>query len=414
MLMTYSKPLSLLPENEQSRLEKLRDYKILDTHSEDTFDMIALMAAQVFNGADAFITFIDRDRVFIKSNLSQLDLMEVEREASLASLVVLNDNPTVFSDTQQVHFLKNNFYVALEGGVRFFAGVPLKTPEGYNVGALCVAGPAPGKATEQQLDMLKTLSKIIIDKLENRLRYRKSVESQIDLVNITLHEIKNPLASINLANDILRKDSSKKEKMTDMIKSSVSRIQTKLHEFLKQSEQEEKEVVLQIEEVDLKELFTRALNNFDLLAHRKKQVIELECDEFLPIIECDKAKIADVLHNLISNAIKYSYHGSTIKITATEAGGTVRIEVKDNGQGLDENDVVRLFTKFAKLSSKPTGKETSNGLGLSITKSLVELHRGTIEAKSAGKEKGTSFIVTLPVRYEKELHHEEFADWAEK
>jgi len=404
--MNHRKPITTVPDNEVARLEKLREYQILDTHTEDTFDKLALMASKIFNTPGAFITFVDEERVFLKSNLSQLPYTHVDRSASLCSLVILGDEVTVFSDTERVAYLLDNDYVALDGGVRFFAGAPLKTPEGYNVGAICVIDSVRKEVTADQLDMLKTLAHIVIDKLENRLRYRKTVESQVNLMNIALHEIKNPLASINLANDILKKDPSSKEKMTDMIRSSVKRIQAKLSELLKQAELEEKELVLSIEEVDMKELFKRTLNNFELLAQRKKQVIEFECEELLPILQADKAKLSDILHNLISNAIKYSYHGSVIRIIAREVEGCVQIEVQDEGQGLNEDDVNRLFTKFAKLSSKPTGKETSNGLGLSITKSLVELHNGTIEAVSAGKDKGTSFIVTLPIKYNKQYQEE--------
>jgi signal transduction histidine kinase len=407
-IMNYNKPRSIVPANEQNRLEKLRDYQIVDTHSEDTFDKIALMASQIFGTPSSFITFVDDDKVFLKSNLSQLPFTEVDRAASLCSLVILSDEITVFNDTHTVDYLMDNSFIALDGGMRFFAGAPLKSPEGYNVGAICVGDSQPREVSNEQLDMLKTLASIVIDKLENRLRYRKTVESQVNLMNIALHEIKNPLASINLANDILKKDISAKDKMTDMIRSSVKRIQSKLADLLMQSELEEKELTLSIEEVDMKELFCRVLNNFELLAKRKKQVIELKCDELLPIIQADKAKLTDILHNLVSNAIKYSYYGTTIHIIAQEANGCVQIEVKDEGQGLSEHDVDKLFTKFAKLSSKPTGKETSNGLGLSITKSLVELHHGTIEAISEGKDKGTSFIITLPIEYNKEQLQEEF------
>lgn len=406
--MNYTKPKLIVPDNESARLEKLRDYQVLDTQSEDTFDKISLIASQIFDTPGAFITFVDNERVFLKSNLSQLPYSEVERSVSLCSLVILNDDVTVFHDTHEVQYLLDNSFVAVNDGMRFFAAAPLKSPEGYNIGAICVGDSVPRKVTPEQVDMLKTLATIVVDKLENRLRYRKTIKAQGDLMNIALHEIKNPLASINLANDILKKDISSKDKMTDMIRSSVQRIQAKLSDLLKQSEMEEKELILSVEEVDMKELFSRVLNNFELLAKRKKQIIELECDDLLPIIQADRAKLSDILHNLISNAIKYSYYGTTIRIEARETAGCVQIEVKDEGQGLSEADVNRLFTKFARLSSKPTGKETSNGLGLSITKSLVELHNGTIEAVSAGKNKGTSFIVTLPIKYKQEQLQEQF------
>jgi len=407
--MSYIKPVTILPKNDYERLEKLKDYQILDTHSEDTFDKIALMAAQIFGTQSAFIGFVDTNRVFFKSNLSSLPVNELEREDSLASVAIMQDTVTIFPDTHLHPDLINSKYIdSREGGIRFYAGAPLKSPEGFNMGAICVVDSEPREgATEQQLEMLKTLASIIIDKLENRLRYRKSIESQINLMNIVLHEIKNPLASIKLANEIMSKSPQSVERMTENIKSSVIRIQAKLADLLTQSELEEKDLMLSIEEVDLRDMFTRLVNNFELLADRKKQTIQLYCDEALPLIEADRTKISDVLHNLLSNAIKYSYHGSTIKVSAREAGNYVHIEVKDEGQGLNFSDMQKLFTKFAKLSSKPTGKETSNGLGLSISKSFVELHRGNIYAMSPGKDKGTTFIVSIPFKYKREAEQVE-------
>lgn len=396
--MSFKKPVYYIANNEDLRLEKLRDYQILDTHSEDSFDKIALMASQVFNCPSAFISFVDEKRVFIKSNLSSLDINEIEKEGTLTSKAILSDDITVFNDTQKHPEVLDSPFVKIDNGVRFFAGAPLKTPEGYNVGVISVADFVPREVTDLQLDMLRTLSKLIIDKLENRLRYRKSIESQINLMNIALHEIKNPLASINLANDIIRKDISTAGRMTDMIKSSVGMMQKRLANLLMQSELEEKDLVLNIEEINIKEMFIRLLNNFELLANRKKQVIELNCDNSL-VVEGDRSKISDVLHNLLSNAIKYSYLNTTIRVSAREAGNYMHIEVKDEGQGLNFEDIQKLFTKFAKLSSKPTGRETSNGLGLSITKSFVELHRGNIYAMSPGKDKGTTFIVSIPLKY---------------
>lgn len=388
-----------IPENDELRLEKLREYNILDTYPEDVFDTIASMAQKLFGTSGAFINFVDKDRVYFKSNLSPLAVTEVARRDSLCSRAILQDDVYILNDTHDHPELLDNPYIAPKGGIRFYAGATLKTPEGYNMGTICVTDDKPREVTEQQVEMLRTLSKMVIDKLENRLRYRKSIESQVNLMNITLHDIKNPLASINLANDMLKAESTDKPKMNEVIKTSVNRIQARLSELLTQSELEETDLLLKIEEIDINEILTRLYNNFDLLARRKKQVIELKYNESLPKIDADKGKISDVLHNLVSNAIKYSYPDSKIKIEAREAGYNLHIEVRDEGQGLDRNDVQKLFMKFAHLSSKPTGKETSTGLGLSIAKSFVELHKGTIYAMSPGKDKGTTFIVSLPIRY---------------
>lgn len=400
--MIYKKPISVIPSNEALRLQKLYEYQVLDTHSEDTFDKIALLASQIFNTKNAFVTFVDEHRVYFKANIGDFQSNEVPREDSLCSLAILDEKITVFSDTHSVPDLLSNPYVTANNGIRFYAGAPLKSPEGYSMGTVCVIDSVPKEVTEEQMGMLRTLADIVINKLESRLRYNTIIKTQNDLMGIALHEIKNPLASISLANDILRMDTSKTAKMTDMIKRCVTTIQNKLADLLKLSEDEEKEQRLSIEEADLKEMLDRLINNFELLANKKNQIIELTVEDSLPKINIDKTKISDVLHNLLSNAIKYSYSNSTIKIIAKKIDDFVEIEFKDQGQGLNDEDADKLFKKFAKLSSKPTGKESSNGLGLSICKSFVELHKGQIFAKSPGKELGTSFFISLPILFQQE------------
>jgi signal transduction histidine kinase len=107
--------------------------------------------------------------------------------------------------------------------------------------------------------------------------------------------------------------------------------------------------------------------------------------------------LLEVFENLLSNAIKYSYPNTTITIAVNRSGQQAVVSFQDQGQGLSEEDMQKLFTKFARLSSTPTGKERSNGLGLAIVKTLIELQGGKVWATSAGKDKGATFFVSLPL-----------------
>jgi len=389
----------LLPGDNTFRLNKLYDYEILDTHPEDTFDRIALLAAQVFETPNAFITFVDRDRVFFKSNISNFAADDIPVEKTPFSLATIKEDFTVYYDTFDDHFLRNSPLVNCAGGIRFYAVAPLITPEGYLVGTVCVADSIPRNhtITPKQVEMLKSLADIIVNTLESRLRYNNLLKAQDELMDITLHEIKNPLATISLANDVLRKDPVKTPKMSTMISQSVARIHSKLHDFLTQSELEEKQLKLSIENIELSGLFDSLLKDFELQAIRKNQSIILQYEDKLPKVAIDVKKICVVLHNLLSNAIKYSYHNSEIVINARKKDDCVEIEFRDYGQGLSSEDISKLFLKFAKLSAIPTGKETSTGLGLFICKSLVEMHNGKIYATSDGKNCGCSFFITLPL-----------------
>lgn len=403
-MMITNAPSFIVPDNDTKRLEKLYEYQILDTHQEDTFDKIALLASQIFETPFAFISFVDRDKVFLKANISHFDGNVLPRYKSPCSLAILDESFTVFYDTLENDNFKDNPLIHNEGGIRFYASAPLRTPEGYLLGTVCVADTKPHEKPicPKKLEMLKSLSEIVINKLESRLRYKNLLKAQNELMHITLHEIKNPLASINLANDVALKDTSRLPDMNLMIKQSVKRIQNKLHDLLEYSEQEEVQEKLNIEETDLREIFDSLYKSFQLQASRKRQAIIIDCEDYLPKVYIDRKKISDVFHNLLSNGIKYSYFDSTISIIARREKNTIEIEFKDDGQGLDKSDMEQLFKKFAKLSAKPTGKETSNGLGLSICKSFIEMHHGKIYAVSEGKNKGSSFVVTLPMIYEME------------
>ena len=138
-------------------------------------------------------------------------------------------------------------------------------------------------------------------------------------------------------------------------------------------------------------------------ALRKNQTIELNAELSL-VVEGDEEKLREVFENLVSNAVKYSPRGARIEVVGKcikskpDSQSCVQIMVKDEGQGLNEDDKQKLFGKFQRLSAKPTAGESSTGLGLYITKQIVDKHNGKIWAESEGAGKGTTFVLELPLR----------------
>jgi signal transduction histidine kinase len=109
----------------------------------------------------------------------------------------------------------------------------------------------------------------------------------------------------------------------------------------------------------------------------------------------DEQAVIQVLDNLISNAVKYSPHGKQVFVRVLRNAQNVRVEVQDEGEGISEADMTKLFGKFARLSARPTGGEHSTGLGLSIVKKMVEAMNGRVWCESE-LGKGATFIVKLP------------------
>src|SRR6202043_2304890 len=102
------------------------------------------------------------------------------------------------------------------------------------------------------------------------------------------------------------------------------------------------------------------------------------------------------IDNVLSNAIKYSPIGGRIEVGVDRRGESAVIRISDEGPGLSPEDTARLFGRFQRLSAKPTGGETSTGLGLSIVKRIIDMHGGEVTANSAGPGQGSTFTVTLP------------------
>jgi signal transduction histidine kinase len=125
-----------------------------------------------------------------------------------------------------------------------------------------------------------------------------------------------------------------------------------------------------------------------------KMIAELGIE--LPDIMMDPQKISEVIENLISNAIKFTMNGGMVKIKTYEKENYLFVEVTDTGIGLTPDDIQKAFQKGARLSAKPTGGESSSGLGLWIIKKLVDVHKGKVIIKSA-LGKGSTFGFSLPV-----------------
>jgi signal transduction histidine kinase len=128
-------------------------------------------------------------------------------------------------------------------------------------------------------------------------------------------------------------------------------------------------------------------------AARKNQTLTFRAEADLPALEADPTRIDQLVDNLISNAIKYTPEGGTVRVTLQRSGDAVHVEVSDTGVGIPPDELDKLFVRFFRAST--SGVAQGTGLGLSIVESIVEAHRGTIDVHSELGE-GTTFLVDLP------------------
>ncbi|NBP68146.1 MAG: GHKL domain-containing protein [Cytophagia bacterium] len=151
---------------------------------------------------------------------------------------------------------------------------------------------------------------------------------------------------------------------------------------------------LEKEKIEIGHLLTTQQDIFKEVAQRKGIHLIIEDHTENLSFNADKEALNRILENLLSNAIKFSDAYSYVKLKVSTTPTHVKFEVKDQGPGISKNDLPKLFGKFQRLSARPTGGESSSGLGLSIVKELVDLMKGKISVETAENE-GTSFIVEI-------------------
>ena len=165
------------PTNEQERLKALRDFEILDTAPEKSFDDITLLAAQLCETPIALITLLDEKRQWFKSRVG-MEILETPRDVAFCTHTVLQKDVLVVEDVRTDERFAANPFVTGEPGIRFYAGAPLITSDGLALGALCVIDREPRHITEEQKKALLVLSQQVVSQLELRRTLRIKAESE--------------------------------------------------------------------------------------------------------------------------------------------------------------------------------------------------------------------------------------------
>ncbi len=220
-----------------------------------------------------------------------------------------------------------------------------------------------------------------------------------NLIGIVAHDLKSPLSQINGLLSLLKLTSSglSPEAMgyIEMIERSSGRLSDMIAKILDVEAIESKQMNLVFNRVDLVELVSTLVERYQYAASLKGICIQTETQGDV-IAYADWGYTEQILENLLSNAIKFSPAGRNVFVNVSAKETQALCQIRDEGPGLTETDKKKLFGKYQKLSAKPTGNETSTGLGLSIVKKFVDAMNGRIWCESQEGE-GATFFVALPV-----------------
>jgi len=235
-------------------------------------------------------------------------------------------------------------------------------------------------------------------------------EKKSEFLGIAAHDLKNPLSGIIGLSQLISlsfqeaedvdPELSRNALFVKEIEKSAEHMLAIINDLLNSESLNSGNLRLNKVPYDLGNIAKKVISVNNIHASEKSIQIEYEETKEIRVV-VDSIRIHEAIDNLISNAIKYSSPGSSIKISITKhtdkkGNRWGRFSIKDEGPGLTESDKAHLFERFQKLSARPTAGESSTGLGLSIVKSIVELHDGHIWAESVYGN-GSTFIFELPL-----------------
>lgn len=253
---------------------------------------------------------------------------------------------------------------------------------------------------------VKDLESANLNLLEQKEKFAES-KRQLELLQsqkeelfaIAVHDIKNPASAIKSYIDLLNSydlnATEQQEIMTSLVASSEDIVKL-TQQICLVIAKDKPDITIKFTKVSIQKIIEKTFNQNLSYARTKKVRLINKATQSLPEVKLNESKIEEVIDNLLNNAIKFAPPETQVEIHSYSKDHSVVIEVKDNGVGLSQEDLTRIFQKGATLSAQPTGLEHSSGLGLWIAKKMVEEHNGKIWVTSQSG-KGSVFSFSLPL-----------------
>lgn len=244
-----------------------------------------------------------------------------------------------------------------------------------------------------QFNQMTKRLKITLDELNNEKEFLKNMVSNIS------HQLKTPLTSLKMFNELLLDgavdDPSVKQEFLEKSFIQLDRMEWLIHTLLKMARLETGVIELSKDESDLSKTINDEVKSLIFSANRKRQSIEVNnIDEPINFVH-DRRWISEALRNIIKNAIDYTQEGGKISIDVDKSKTFITIKIKDNGVGIDPRDISHIFERFYQGANSKKLSKKGTGIGLSLSKLIIEKHGGIIEVESE-QGKGSEFTIIFP------------------
>ena len=355
----------IIPNNEVQRIAAVRRYDILDTPPDGAFDRVTALAARRFGVPISIISVVDEDRIWFKSHHG-VDVKQIGRDPGLCASAILTHDPHILTDASVDPRSLSNPLVAGDFGLRFYAGVPLTTRDGYNLGTLCIIDKEPRPIDQAQIADLKDLASVVVDQLELQLSAREAIAQAQLMAKEIDHRVMNSLQFVSS----LLKMQSRSPDVGDAavhLQIAAKRVAAvaQVHRNFYSGAADETSCID----------FLRRLCA-DLASILDRQIVVQGDEDKVPKTWIQP--IGLLVNELVTNAAKHAEGG--ISVSYYSANGEHVLAVSDEGQGLPSD-----FDPAAVDSS----------LGMQVVTTLVSQLNGRLTVGPRDGARGSCFKVTF-------------------
>jgi signal transduction histidine kinase len=391
--------------DDANRLASLRDYRILDTPPEAAFDNITTLASKVFQVPIALVTLVDEHRQWFKSRFG-FATEETPRAVAFCDVAIREAETLVVPDATQDPRFARNPLVTGDPRIRFYCGVPLRTPDGHALGTLCIIDRQPRAMSSGERGALEVLARQVELELEIRRRLsllEEALASQGEeqrareqLASMVVHDLRNPLSVILAMGPTVQvSDPGSLEALDDMM-AAAERMRRLLNDLLDVSLSRVGGLKPRRVDFSLASLFGGVERRASHVARERGQTLKQELPEGPLRVCADPELVERVLINLVENAARHGPAGQDITLAAAAAeGGRVRVEVRDHGATIPEERRNVIFRPFERMPATEAQSPRGYGLGLAFCRLAIEAHGGRI-AVSPVAGGGNGFHFDLP------------------
>ncbi len=395
-----------MPKDEMGRVIKLSEFDLDYSNLDENFKDLTRLAAKVAGTDISLVNLLDSYTQWTVSSVG-IDLDSMEREHSVCTHTIAQDTPFEVLDLSSDERFLDRDFVTGAPHLKYYFGVPLRTSDGHNLGALCVLDTQAHQLTPEKIELLKMIADEVVNRL-NALKTIESLKQQMTTMTFNqkkvVHDIRGPIGGIVGLAQIIAEQGDKNKmgqvlEFINLIQKSGNSILDLANEILADQGNEgsptsPNDFNLIIFKDKLEKLYTpQAIN--------KKIQFAVQTSMSTQNVGIPKNKLLQITGNLISNSMKFTPEGGKINVnlnlTSNQNPGTyvLLLVVSDTGVGMSESEIDKILIGV-KGTSDGTSGEKGYGFGLALVKHLVDDLKGSMSIHSE-EGKGTKFKIVMPI-----------------